>query len=46
MIRTQSDSLRRVAETEAAMWQAEVIGPATQAGVRPVRSSVATSAIG
>jgi adenylate cyclase len=34
MIRTQGDSMRRVAETEAAMWQAEIIGPATQAGVR------------
>ncbi len=35
MIRTQGDSLRRVAETESAMWQAEVIGPAMQRGVRP-----------
>ena len=34
MIRAQADSLRRVAETEAAMWQSEVIGPATAAGRR------------
>ncbi len=35
MIRAQADSLRRVAETEAALWQSEVIGPATSAGRRP-----------
>jgi adenylate cyclase len=35
MVRTQSDSMRRIAETESVMWQAEVIGPATQRGVRP-----------
>jgi len=35
MIRTQADSMRRIAETESVMWQAEVIGPATQRGLRP-----------
>jgi adenylate cyclase len=35
MVRTQSDSMRRIAETESVMWQAEIIGPATQRGVRP-----------
>ncbi len=35
LIRVQGDSLRRVAETEAAMWQSEVIEPATRAGKRP-----------
>ena len=34
-IRAQGDSLRRVAETESAMWQSEVIEPATAAGKRP-----------
>jgi adenylate cyclase len=35
MIRTQGDSLRRVAETESALWLSEVIEPAVQAGQRP-----------
>ena len=35
MVRTQSDSMRRIAETESAMWGAEVIGPAARRGVRP-----------
>ena len=35
LIRAQGDSLRRMAETEAAMWQSEVIEPATAAGKRP-----------
>jgi adenylate cyclase len=35
MVRAQSDSMRRIAETEAAMWQAEVIEPATRRGLRP-----------
>jgi adenylate cyclase len=35
MMRVQGDSLRRVAETEASMWQTEVIGPAVAAGRRP-----------
>ncbi len=35
LIRVHGDSLRRVAETESAMWQAEVIMPAMQAGKRP-----------
>ncbi len=35
LIRVQGDSLRRVAETESAMWQAEVVAPAMQAGKRP-----------
>jgi adenylate cyclase len=35
MIRAQADSMRRVAETEAALWQDEVIGPAAAAGTRP-----------
>jgi adenylate cyclase len=35
MIRVHGDSLRRVAETESAMWQSEVIEPAMQAGKRP-----------
>jgi adenylate cyclase len=35
LIRAQGDSLRRVAETESAMWQSEVIAPAMQAGKRP-----------
>ena len=28
MMRVQADGLRRIAETEASMWQSEVIGPA------------------
>jgi len=35
MVRTQSDSMRRIAETESVMWQAEVIGPAMSRGMRP-----------
>lgn len=35
MMRAQGDSLRRVAETESAIWQAEVVGPAIAAGMRP-----------
>jgi adenylate cyclase len=34
-IRAQGDSMRRMAETESAMWQSEVIAPATAAGKRP-----------
>jgi adenylate cyclase len=35
MVRSQGDSMRRAAETESALWQSEVIGPATMAGKRP-----------
>ena len=35
LMRVQGDSLRRMAETEAALWQAEVIGPAMAAGKQP-----------
>ena len=35
LIRVHGDSLRRLAETESAMWSAEVIMPALQAGKRP-----------
>jgi adenylate cyclase len=35
MVRAQSDSMRRIAETESAMWQAEVIHPAMSRGMRP-----------
>ena len=35
MIRTQGESLRRVAETESALWRSEVIEPAMRAGKRP-----------
>ncbi len=35
LIRAQGDSLRRVAETEASMWQSEVIEPGMAAGQRP-----------
>ncbi len=35
LIRAQSDGLRRVAETEADMWQTEVVMPAMRAGKRP-----------
>jgi adenylate cyclase len=34
MIRTHGDSLRRLAETESAIWQSEVIAPAMAAGKR------------
>jgi adenylate cyclase len=35
LIRTGSDAMSRIAETEAVMWQEEVIGPATARGMRP-----------
>jgi adenylate cyclase len=35
LVRAQSDGLRRIAETEAVMWQNEVIGPAMSRGIRP-----------
>jgi class 3 adenylate cyclase len=35
MVRTQADSLRRVAETEAVLWQSEVIDAGVRAGRRP-----------
>jgi len=35
LLRAQSDGTRRMAETESAMWQSEVIGPAMEAGKRP-----------
>jgi adenylate cyclase len=35
LIRVHADSLRRVAETESAVWQSQVIEPATRAGLRP-----------
>ncbi|MFL5769143.1 MAG: adenylate/guanylate cyclase domain-containing protein [Chloroflexota bacterium] len=35
LIRAQSDSMRRIAETESVMWQAEVIQPAMRRGIRP-----------
>jgi adenylate cyclase len=35
LIRVQGDSMRRVAETESVMWQAEVIQPAMRRGLRP-----------
>ena len=35
LIRTQGENLRRVAETESAVWAAEVIEPAMRAGRRP-----------
>jgi len=35
LLRTHGDSLRRLAETESAFWQAEVIMPAFQAGKPP-----------
>jgi adenylate cyclase len=35
LIRAQGDGMRRMAETESAMWQSEVIGPAVRAGKRP-----------
>ena len=34
LMRAQGDGLRRIAETEASMWQAEVIDRATAAGMR------------
>jgi len=34
-IRAQAEGTRRVAETEAKMWQSEVIGPAMDQGLRP-----------
>jgi adenylate cyclase len=35
LMRTQGDSLRRLAETESAIWNSEVIAPAIRAGKRP-----------
>jgi len=35
LMRVQGDSLRRVAVTESAIWQSEVLGPAMAAGARP-----------
>jgi adenylate cyclase len=35
LLRVQGDSLRRMAETEAAWWESEVITPAVEAGKRP-----------
>ena len=35
LMRVQGDSLRRMAETESAMWHAEVVSPAMEAGMRP-----------
>ena len=35
LLRVQGDSLRRMAETESAWWQSEVIVPAMEAGKRP-----------
>jgi adenylate cyclase len=35
MIRAQGDGTRRIAETESALWQSQVIGPAIEAGKRP-----------
>ena len=35
MARTQGESLRRVAETESALWLTEVIEPGMRAGLRP-----------
>jgi adenylate cyclase len=35
LLRVQGDSLRRMAETESAWWQSEVIAPAVEAGQRP-----------
>jgi adenylate cyclase len=35
MIRSQGEGLRRIAETESAIWQSDVIEPAMQKGMRP-----------
>ena len=35
LMRAQSEGTRRMAETESAMWQTEVIGPAMEAGKQP-----------
>ena len=35
MVRVHGDSLRRIAETEAEMWQSEVVRPALESGQRP-----------
>jgi adenylate cyclase len=35
MLRVDGDSLRRMAETQSALWESEVIAPAMQAGKRP-----------
>ena len=34
LVRVQGDSLRRMAETESAIWQSEIIGPAMASGKR------------
>ena len=46
LVRAQGDSMRRIAETEASMWQSEVIEPATAAGIGTTRSSATSSATG
>jgi adenylate cyclase len=35
LLRVQGDALRRMAETESAFWEAEVVRPAMEAGKRP-----------
>ena len=35
LLRAQGEGMRRMAETESAMWQTEVIGPAVEAGKQP-----------
>ena len=35
LLRVQGDALRRMAETESAFWEAEVVRPAVEAGKRP-----------
>ena len=35
LLRAQSEGMRRIAETESATWQSEVIGPAVEAGKQP-----------
>ncbi len=35
LLRVQGDSLRRMADTEAAWWQSEMVNPAMEAGRRP-----------
>ena len=35
LLRVQGDALRRMAETESAFWEAEILGPAMEAGRRP-----------
>jgi Adenylate cyclase regulatory domain len=43
LLRVSGDALRRIAEQEAAWWQAEVIGPAIAAGKRRKRSPTRSS---